>query len=744
MKVACIGNYPPRECGIATFTNDFIQSLLDNNDGRSEKIEAYVVAMNDQGQSYDYPPLVEFQINQNIPKDYMKAVKYINFSNADVCVLQHEFGIYGGNSGVYVLPLIHKLTVPLMVIFHTVLRNPSYNEKNIIIEIGKKASKIIVMNSLAIGILEEVYGIPAEKIAVIPHGVPEYDFTRNQEEKKRFNVLGRKTLITFGLLSRNKGLETVIKALPAVVGKHPELLYIILGKTHPGVVRHSGEEYRNYLKLLVNDNNLQDNVYFDDRFVDTDELLGYLSATDLYVTPYLNEAQITSGTLSYAVGAGAAVLSTPYLHARELLSENRGLLFDFNDSQGLSELLIDLLDHPEKLQALRANAFEYGKETSWPQIGRRYLEQADLVRKSYVRDSSGKEKEWAVNPLLLPPFNLDHVSRMTDSTGIFQHAKYNIPKWNDGYCVDDNARALLMAALAYQQVKDAEAFRLMSFYLSFLQYMQKEDGSIRNFLGYDRQYLDDAGSEDAFGRSVWALGFVVRSVPSDSFSELSRELFLKSYGLFDSLSSLRGIANTIIGVCHWLHRYPGDEGMARTLKGLTAKILSRYSDHNKEDWHWFEPALTYDNGIIPYALLQSCEITSDRETQDIAMESLQFLESVVFKEGTLSLVGSENWYTKGAERSEFDQQPLDAMSVVLMYHQAFMVTREREYLDKMFRSYRWFLGENDLRIPLYDFETKGCNDALKMHGVNRNQGAESTIAYLISHLTVLSCYELTL
>ncbi|MBF9016746.1 MULTISPECIES: glycosyltransferase family 4 protein [unclassified Oceanispirochaeta] len=741
MKIACIGNYPPRECGIATFTKDFIQSLLDNNAEGSENIEAYVIAMNDQDQEYEYQDIVAKTINQNIPKDYIKAVEFINFSNADVCVLQHEFGIYGGNSGVYILPLIHRLTIPLIVIFHTVLKNPSYNERNIIVEIGKKASKIVVMNSLAIEILEEGYGISKDKIAVIPHGVPVYDFTHNQEEKERFNVLGRKTLITFGLLSRNKGLETVIKALPEVVKKHPDLLYIVLGKTHPAVVRHSGEEYRNYLKLLVNELGLLDNVYFDDRFVDTDELLGYLAATDLYVTPYLNEAQITSGTLSYAVGAGAAVISTPYWHAKELLTKDRGILFDFNDSKGLAKILIDLLDNPEKLQSYRNNAFEYGKKTSWPEIGRQYLVQADEARKSYIEDHH--EKEWVIKPLLLPQFSMDHVSRMTDTSGILQHAKYNIPKWNDGYCVDDNSRALLMASMAYQQFKDPEVLRLMSYYLSFIQYMQNDDGTIRNFLGYDRQYLDEKGSEDSFGRTIWALGFLVRSLPSDSYSELARELFLNSYSQFDALSSLRGIANTILGVCHWLHRYPGDEGMLRTLKLLTSKILPRYGDHNKGDWHWFEQSLSYDNGIIPYALLHSYEITSDVETLSIALESLQFLENVVFKESSLSLVGSENWYTNGEECSDFDQQPLDAMSIVLMFHQAYMVTRDKRHLQKMFDSFLWFLGENDLRIPLYDFETKGCNDGLKIHGVNRNQGAESTLAYLISHLTVMSCYEIS-
>jgi len=742
MKIACIGNYPPRECGIATFTKDFVESLLSGGALDSSETEAYVVAMNDHDQHYNYPPVVVQTINQNLPQDYLKAVKYINYSNAEVCFLQHEFGIYGGNSGVYILPLIHRLKIPLIVIFHTVLKEPSYNERNIIIEIGKTASKIVVMNSLAIEILHDVYDIDPNMIEVIPHGVPKYDFSQSLYNKKRFKVEGKKTLITFGLLSRNKGLETVINALPPVVEKHPELLYIILGKTHPAVVRSSGEEYRNYLKLLVRKHKLLRNVYFDDRFVETDELLSYLSATDLYVTPYLNEAQITSGTLSYAVGAGAAVISTPYWHARELLADNRGVIFDFNDSEALSQILLDLLDNPDKLKALRKNAYEYGKQTTWPQIGRKYLNLAEITMKSYTKKDL--DEEWVVKPLLLPQFSIDHVLRMTDTTGILQHAIYNVPRFNDGYCLDDNARALLMSVMAYSQQKDKEALRLIPYYLSYIQYMQNENGTFRNFLGYDRRFLDEVGSEDSFGRTIWALGYLVRHYPTDAYSEIGREMFVGAYPCFRELTSLRGIANTLIGICHWLHRFPGDEGMLQTLKDLTERITHRYKDHKTESWHWFEPTLSYDNGIIPYALLHSYEMTGDGETLKTAMETMSFLESIIFKEGYVSLIGSEEWFSKGESRSQFDQQPINAMAVVLMYHQAYMVTKEKQFLQKMFNSFMWFLGENDLRLPLYDFETSGCNDGLKSNGVNRNQGAESTLAYLISLLTVFSCYEISI
>jgi len=738
IKIACIGNYPPRQCGIATFTRNFFDSIVNNDKEKNINADACIIALNDQDQEYLYPEEVTHVINKNHAQDYLEAVKYINFSTSDVCILQHEFGIFGGNSGVYILPLIYRLKIPLIVIFHTVLREPSYNERNIVREIGKRAEKIVVMSRMAVDFLTSLYDISPDKIEVIEHGVPDFDFMQNSYHKKKFHVEERKTLITFGLLSRNKGIETVINALPEVVKKHPEVLYIILGKTHPAVARVSGEEYRNYLKLLVRKNNLADHVYFDDRFVSTDELLGYLSAADIYITPYLNEAQITSGTLSYAVGAGAAVISTPYWHAQELLSDERGILFDFNDSKKLAEILNELLENPESLVALRKKAYAYGRKTIWSEIGKKYLTLSMKVIESYP--GAAAREESIINPLLLPKFNLGHVRRMTDSTGILQHAKYNIPRFNDGYCLDDNARALLMTTMVFKQMKDHGALELMSYYLSYIQYMQNKDGTFRNFLSFDRRFLDEKGSEDSFGRTIWALGELIRLPPNDAYFELGRELFFNSSPNFKKLKSLRGIANTIVGICSWIHRFPWDEEMAEILNDLSNKIIVMYEKENSADWHWFEPELTYDNGIIPFALFNAYEITSDKRFLATAEESMNFLEKEVLSDGYISPIGSDGWFKKGGSRAQYDQQPIDAMAMVLMYSQAFAVTRDNQHLRKMFNSFMWFLGENDLRIPLYDFETHGCNDGLRSKGVNRNQGAESILAYLIAQLAVLSAH----
>ena len=734
ITIACIGNYPPRECGIATFTHNLIDAVE-----KTGNAEGYVVAMNDLGQSYAYPEKVKCVIRQNHQRDYLRAVKFINYSEADVCVIEHEFGIFGGDSGIYILPLIHRLKIPLIVTLHTVLQKPSYDERAVIHEIGQKAAKVVVMSRRAVDFLTDIYDVPQEKVVQIEHGVPDFDFIQGKRYKKKFKLENRKSLLTFGLLSRNKGIETVIQALPKVVQKHPEIIYIILGKTHPAVIRASDEEYRNYLRRLVKQNNLSEHVYFYNRFVSPQELFEYLSAIDIYITPYLNEAQITSGTLAYAVGAGAAVISTPYWHAQELLADGRGRLFDFHDSDALADILIELLDDPPALLKLREKAYAYGRQTLWSAMGEKYLELFSDAVRSYPAITA-KESS-IVDPLVLPVFNLAHVLRLTDDTGIIQHAKYSVPNRKEGYCLDDIARGLLMATMTYRQKKDQAALDLLPVYLSFIHYMQNEDGSFRNFLSYNRNFMDAVGSEDSFGRAIWALGYLIRFSPHDAFLQLAKELFVNAYSHFQNLQTIRGNADTIIGICHYLHRYSDDEGMNKTLKEMACKIVAQYENKADPDWRWFEPKLTYDNGIIPLALLHAYEISGDEKFLNVALEAADFLETIIFKDGCLSPVGNDGWYQKGAPCPQYAQQPIDAMAVVMMFYQAYVVTGNKRYLDRMFASFMWFLGENDLRIPLYDFETRGCCDGLESHGVNRNQGAESVLAYLISHLTVLLAHE---
>lgn len=735
-KTVYIGTYLPRECGIGTFTANLVASMLDGT--RNQESSGYVVALTDHDQEYAYPPEVKLTIQQEQQADYLEAANFINLSGADICILEHEFGIFGGQSGVYILPLLHRLKIPLVVTLHTILKNPSYNEKAILKEICKMADKLVVMSHKAIEFLINIYEVPKEKIEFIAHGVPDIYFD-HAEARAEFKLTEKKVLMTFGFLGRNKGIETVINALPAIVKEHPEVLYIVLGKTHPNVKRHSGEEYRNHLQLLVKKLHLSEHVIFLNEFVDQDDLFKYLAACDIYITPYLNEAQITSGSLSYAMGVGCAVLSTPYWHAEELLSGNRGRLFPFNDSDKLAMILNELLNQPGELKKLQASALEYGKNITWPKTGSKYTS----VVKSILSDKkhSIEKKETKIDLLLLPPFSVAHIKRLTDDTGIIQHAKFGIPNLKEGYCLDDNARALLMSLMAYKQKKDTLALEFMPIYLSYIHYMQREDGLFRNFLSFNRNFLDEIGSEDSFGRTIWALGYLLGNAPNDAYYQTGKLVFFDAAPNFENLQSIRSIANSMIGICHYLKSNPSDDDMTERLRMLAQKLTKEYKDYSTPDWRWFESLLAYDNGILPLALLHAASILNDPEITKTGIETMDFLTKHTMNDGYLSIIGNKEWFHKDGEKSTYAQQPIDALAMVLMYHQAFHLTKNKDYLNQLFTAYMWFLGENDLRMSLYDFETKGCCDGFEDYGVNRNQGAESSLAYLISHLTVLQAHE---
>ena len=738
MKIAFIGTYIPRLCGIGTFTNNLFKSMLINSDSRKKGYEGFVVALNDMDMIYEYPAEVKLTIRQEHQQDYLEAVKFINLSGADICILEHEFGIFGGQSGVYILPLLHRLEIPLIVTLHTILKTASYNEKAVLQEICKMAHKIVVMSHKAIEFLVNIYNVPEEKIVLIEHGVPDIHFS-HEKSKKEFKLESRKVIFTFGFIGRNKGIETVIKALPIVVKKHPDVIYIVLGKTHPNVLRHSGEEYRVFLMRLVKSLQLENHVVFLNEFIEEQDLFKYLYACDIYITPYLNEAQITSGTLSYAIGVGSAVISTPYWHASELLAEGRGRLFNFNDSNSLISTLTELLDKPEELNKLKRKAFDYGRKITWPKTGEKYVALAENILKEELKVIDKNETE--LDLLILPPFSLTHIIRLTDDTGIIQHAKFGIPNLKEGYCLDDNARALLMVLMAYRQMKDMRGFDLLPIYLSYIHYMQNDDGTFRNFLSFSRNFLDEVGSEDSFGRTIWALGYLLGNAPNDAYYQTGKLIFFNASPNFEKLNSIRSIANTMIGISYYLKSNPSDDIMTERLRNLANILIRQYSENETSDWKWFESLLAYDNGILPLALLHSSEILNDNNITKTALESMNFLTKHTLKDNYLSIIGNEKWYKKEGVRSVFAQQPIDAMAMILMYHQAFHLTKDKGFLNKLYTSFLWFLGENDLRMSLYDYETQGCCDGFERSGVNRNQGAESSLAYLISYLTVLQAYE---
>ena len=737
MKLTFVSTHPPRECGLATFNRSLINAITLNL-GKDD-ISTTVVAINaDSGDEIVYPAEVKYVIRQQVVEDYTEAAEKLNTSDSDVCILQHEFGIFGGNDGIYVLTFIRQIEKPLLSILHTVLERPSYQQKIIIQNIARKSDKIVVMGKTAIKLLVNIYGVPRKKIAYIEHGAPDIEVPAINPVKSDQLFKDRKTLLTFGLISRNKGLETVIQALPKIAVRYPNILYVILGATHPGIVKSSGEEYREYLVTLAEKLGVKNNVAFVNRFVQEEDLINYLSASDIYVSPYLHEAQITSGTLAYAVGAGAAVVATPYWHAKEILDNGRGRLFDFKDEAGLANIILELLDNEEKLNSIKEKAYSYGLNLRWPAIGRKYI---DLINEIEDNPNQGERLlNRIIDPELMPEFSLDYISYLTNNIGIIQHAKYGVPNWKEGYCIDDNSRALLMVLMA-QQLGFEEAFDLMPPYLSFILYMQTENGNFRNFLDYKHEYLDKTGSEDAFGRTIWALGYLVRFAKNNSGSRFGEDLYRNAMSHFKKLTHLRGISNTIIGVTYYLKEHPSDKNSIDALNQLTGILVDAYERSASKRWQWFEEYLTYDNAILPLALMHSAELTRDSRVFEIAFESMRFLENATLGTKYFNPVGNNGWYSRDGKLPSYDQQAIDSMAMVLMYAQAHRLTNDQQYLEKQFFVYSWFLGENSLSVPVYDRESKGCCDGLNPVGINLNQGAESSLAYLISHLAILESFK---
>jgi glycosyltransferase involved in cell wall biosynthesis len=731
MNIAVVGNYLPRKCGIATFTDNFVKSIdkpLDNSTHQS----VLVVALNDPGQEYNYPAIVKKTIHQNVRNEYIEAAKFINDAGCDLCVIQHEFGIFGGESGAFILSLIENLTIPFIVIFHTVLKNPSYHEKAILKHLGLNAAKIVVMNQLAIDILVNIFDLPESKISVIHHGVPDFNNIKQVANMKPTLFPNRKLMCTFGLIGRSKGIETVIYALSEVVKNYPELLYIILGKTHPNVIKHQGEEYREFLVSLIKQLNLENNVILVDEFLYEEELKLYLLNVDIYITPYLNEAQITSGTLAYAVGAGRCIVSTPYWHAQDLLADGRGVFFDFGDRKGLTVILNDLLGHPDKIKEINAKTKSYGEKLYWPEIGRQYNQLFNTVILNPKKNNGGQTK----NSIEQFPFRLDHLRRLTDSTGIFEHAKFCIPDYKEGYCLDDNARALLLCLMAYRKQKGIDVLDLIQIYLAYIYYSRKPEGFYQMRLSYARELSTVPLSEDAIGRTFWALGYLIRYAPSDSLFIIGREMFFSDFNKLYDLKSNRAIAASIAGLYHFIKRFPDNEEVLRLLKHQSNVLCEHFNDESNEEWKWFEPIISYDNALIPMALWYSFRVIPSDEVYRVAFESTIFLDSVVYRNGHISLVGNKSWYRKNEFKSSFSQQPTDAFSLIKMYYQAWKGTGDQIFFERMHCCMSWFYGNNDLFIPVYDEQTTGCNDGLEETGVNRNQGAESTISYLMAYLTI--------
>ena len=543
-------------------------------------------------------------------------------------------------------------------------------------------------------------------------------------------------MLTFGLIGRNKGIETVIRALPEIVSKHPDTLYVIMGKTHPHVVRHAGEEYREWLTQMVSNLNLKNNVQFIDEYVSEAQLVTGLLSADIYVTPYLNKAQITSGTLCYALGGGCAVLSTPYWHAEEVLVNGRGDLFGFGDSATLAKQVIELLDEPLKLKSMQQKAYAYGRSITWPLIGKAYIDVFEKIREEVLPQTTDLQYQ-----LIDFPFNPQHLFRLTDSTAILQHALGCTPNYKTGYCLDDNARALLLSMMAFQQFKDPKYITLAVRYLSYINHMQHKDGSFDNFMTYSHTLFENDHSEDAFGRTIWALGYMVRFAPNDDLFQLGHELFHRSLNQITQLNHPRGYANCILGLYHYVNRFPDQDRFVKMISELATILCDGYDACSKENWQWYETIITYDNALLPAALYKAYELTGSERFLAVADATTAFLESKCFLSDHLSLIGNRRWLRMDEDYELFAQQPIDAMAMVVLYDSINQLKKDQASADKLRTSFKWFLGYNDLDLPLYDSDSSGCNDGIEEFGINRNQGAESTIAYHMAWLIAAPYFE---
>lgn len=734
-RIAFLGAYLPRLCGIATFTHDLSEAVA----VAAPASQCFAGAVNDRIEGYDYPPRVRFELDQKDLDSYRRAADFLNFNNADVLCVQHEFGIYGGSAGSHLLALLKEVRMPVVTTLHTVLREPNADQRKVMEGLIRRSDRLVVMARKGAEILRETYGVPDTKVDIIPHGIPDMPFIDSSFYKAQFGVEGRMVLLTFGLIGPGKGIEYAIEALPEIMTRHPNVVYLVLGATHPHLVAREGESYRLGLARLAEDRGVKGHVIFYNRFVSLDDLKEFIGATDIYLTPYLNETQITSGTLAYVFGAGKAVVSTPYWHAQELLADGRGILVPFRDPHAIAEGVCAFLDDPARRQETRENAYRYGREMIWPVVARRFIEsfqRAGADRKATPRKAFAG---WtlASRPYNLPPLRLDHIVRMSDGTGIIQHATFNVPNFNEGYCTDDNARAFILCNLLDElggRPPSENLDHLATSYLAFLSAaMNRETGRFRNFMSHGRQWLEHAGSEDSHARALWALGTGAGRSHNEGHRKLSAQLFERGLSVVESFSSPRAWAFALLGIHEYLRSLPGHSIVKALREVLTLKLIGLWKNCATENWPWFESSATYENARLCQALLLSGQWMPHAEALEIGLESLGWLASVQKTQaGHFRPIGSNGFYEREGAHAYFDQQPVETQAMVSACLEAFRATQDESWSREAKRAFEWFLGRNDLGLPLYDSSSGGCSDGLHQDRVNENQGAESTLAFHLS------------
>ena len=732
-KIAFIGDHLPRKCGIATFTSDLLAAV------QSEHPESrcLAVSVNDIQDGYEYPEVVRFEVEEQDLPSYLRAADFLNISNVDVVCLQHEFGIFGGPAGGHILALLRELRMPVVTTLHTILREPRADQRRVMEGLISLSTRLVVMAERGRQMLHEIYQAPLAKIDLIPHGIPDVGFVDPTYFKDQFGVEGKVVLLTFGLLSPNKGVEHVLNALPQILAEFPEVVYIVLGATHPNEVRERGEAYRLSLEILAKKNKVEKSVIFYNQFVDLDNLKEFIGAADLYVTPYLNEAQITSGTLAYTFGSGKAVVSTPYWHAAELLADDRGVLVPFGDAPAIAREVIALLRDDTRRHAIRKNAYKIGREMVWSNVAQMYMRAFECSRREVAampRKFLGA-RTLDKKPRELPPIKLNHLQRMTDSTGVFQHAAFSVPNFSEGYCTDDNARAFILSVLLGELGEDSEQVQAMATtFAAFLHHaFNLQTKRFHNHMSFDRRWLDEQGSEDCQGRALWALGIGVGRSPFRSFQMLAGQLFAQALPSLPSFTSPRAWAFGLIGIHEYLRRLSGDSMVNQTRETLTCRLMERFDASAHPDWQWFEEELSYDNARLAQAMIVSGQATGQKAVLERGLQALRWLTELQTSEnGQFRPIGSNGFYRRGGGRANFDQQPVEAQASISACLDAYRSTSDSWWYEQAQRAFDWFIGWNDLHLDLYSPETGGCHDGLHVDRVNGNQGAESTLAFLLS------------
>ncbi len=738
-RIAVIGNYLPRQCGIATFTTDLCAAIA------AEYGTARLLALpvNDTEEGYYYPAPVRWALTQDDLKSYQEAANFLNFNNIDMVCLQHEYGIFGGPAGSHILHLLRGLKMPVVTTLHTVLREPNPAQMMVMEQIAERSDRLIVMSQLSSQFLQEIYKVPGSKIDMVPHGVPDLPFLDPNFHKDRFGVEGKAVLLTFGLLSPNKGIENVIKALPQILSRHKNVVYMVAGATHPQILRREGDHYRESLQALAKEMGVEENVVFHNRFVTPDEMAEFIGAADIYITPYRFEAQVVSGTLAFALGAGKAIISTPYWHAIELLDDRRGALVPFQNPDAIAQKTIELLDTPALRHAMRKRAYLYARDMVWKKAAQGYMASFTQARSDRMHDPRITFLDGAAEKQLnkLPALTLDHLHRLTDDTGMLQHAIFAVPNYNEGYTTDDNARALILAILL-EHCGDIEerntkttVDNLAARYLAFLGHaFNHANGRFRNFFSYERKWTEDEGSEDSHGRALWALGTVLGRSKDQSLRGATGRLFELAIPAVVAFTSPRSWAFALLGIEEYLTGFPGDRDAQKLSSVLATRLLDNYIGNRSADWLWFENILAYSNARLPQAVLRLGRRTGNDRMIAVGLEALNWLGAIQrdSERGHFAPIGSQGFYRKGFGCARFDQQPVEAGGAVSACLDAYRLTGDERWRQEAWTAFNWFLGSNDLQVSLYDPTTGGCRDGLHPERVNENQGAESTLAFLLA------------